>query len=842
MKKFLLVFLFLFGLLFVAAKYGSFVYALDCSSCTTIVDNQWCTGAGNVVCTGPNPPAWTRAESKCCRGTSVTCDWNNWRCLYYSPDNCQTCYTTYTYYQCTSNCFNADCCSGGNIIAGHCETAVGANPACWFGGKYKTCCKNDGSGQEAPCSVSGDCPSQYGKNLCPPGYSITAPGVTTCTAATRAPTPTSASAPTPTSASAPTPTPGSWGGCGSCNTKPCTDSGGSGWNCVLDPNGVCLYDSSCQPPPSNNPSSISCSVSPTKVYSGNSVTIDVTQNPNLSRNGSCYYKSIDAGVYKLDPINRPLDRQGCIEGAGTYVGKCTATGFNPNGKTQSCVYTPVNGSGAYCVTVYYGGHSDQGHWQCDPPDYTTCRWIDGCADSAAWGRCSFSVANPNSPPAAPTLSSPANGSVCQSTNLTLSWNAVSNWGVCYPTQTNQYLVYVDDNSDFSSPVVNGAATTGTSYTASLSAGITYYWKVVASNGCLTASSSTWSFTTAPSGSFQLSPSSLVSIRLGESAPGAYQVVPNSPATFNQITFTGYNNLITVDPPKSNVSGGKIAIIANSTTTGTTTITGTAYLNPGSCPLPAKQIPVSVVAPGPWWQTKDGDVHAKGDIASHIPAIAAVDNKYLSLTGDGGSPGVVSYGSTLSLGSGSVSKSDFFWQAKTDKGSKVNFDYLKNRLKVNTNNTFNPTQSLPNQDGTYYYPGNGGEVSLLSSLNSDWNIGNHKIVLFVDNADVVIDHNITVNQGGFFALIVKGKLTFTGGVQNAQGFHLSNGDMTIQASSNKFQGEGSFISWGDIIFKRDRQDIDYNKTPAEFFVFRPDLLVNAPKDFLFHPFVFQEVAP
>ena len=105
----------------------------------------------------------------------------------------------------------------------------------------------------------------------------------------------------------------------------------------------------------------------------------------------------------------------------------------------------------------------------------------------------------NSPPSTPTLSLPADGSTCQNTSLTLSWNAVSNWGTCYPTQKNQYKVYLDDDTGFGADgKLDGVSTTSTSYSVSgLSANTTYYWKIVADNGCLTASSSTWSFTTKP---------------------------------------------------------------------------------------------------------------------------------------------------------------------------------------------------------------------------------------------------------------------------------------------------------------------------------------------------------
>ncbi len=183
--------------------------ALTCENCSSIIPNQYCDGTGQVTCTGPSSPAWTRAETKCCLGTRETCItiFPTEFCKYFTTDGCkQYCYNAITFTQCTSNCFNQDCCQGGNIIAGHCSGVAGASPSCWFGNRYKTCCALDGSGREAPCSMGGDCPSQYGKNLCPSGYYATAPGVLTCTAT--APLPTSTPVPGfPTSVIMPTPEP-----------------------------------------------------------------------------------------------------------------------------------------------------------------------------------------------------------------------------------------------------------------------------------------------------------------------------------------------------------------------------------------------------------------------------------------------------------------------------------------------------------------------------------------------------------------------------------------------------------------------------------------------------------
>ena len=101
----------------------------------------------------------------------------------------------------------------------------------------------------------------------------------------------------------------------------------------------------------------------------------------------------------------------------------------------------------------------------------------------------------------------------------------------------------------------------------------------------------------------------------------------------------------------------------------------------------------------------------------------------------------------------------------------------------------------------------------------------------------------MGKDGFFALVAKGNITFDADVKIAQGFYLADGILSVAAGDKLFEGEGSFIGWGGVSLKRDLGETGFlNLTPSEIFTFRPDLLLNAPKEFLFTPFVFQEVAP
>ena len=94
------------------------------------------------------------------------------------------------------------------------------------------------------------------------------------------------------------------------------------------------------------------------------------------------------------------------------------------------------------------------------------------------------------PPAAPTLSSPANSATNVSLTPTLVWSDTS--GVI------SYHLQVATDSVFTSPIVNDSTSTSMSMTiaSSLANGTTYYWRVNASMAAATSGwSPVWSFTT-----------------------------------------------------------------------------------------------------------------------------------------------------------------------------------------------------------------------------------------------------------------------------------------------------------------------------------------------------------
>ena len=101
----------------------------------------------------------------------------------------------------------------------------------------------------------------------------------------------------------------------------------------------------------------------------------------------------------------------------------------------------------------------------------------------------FGAPPPPGPPAAPTLSSPADGARNVSRNPTLVWNASAG--------ATSYRVQVSTDPSFGTTVFDQSGIAGTSVAVSgLGSRIVYYWHVNASNSDGTSAySATWSFRT-----------------------------------------------------------------------------------------------------------------------------------------------------------------------------------------------------------------------------------------------------------------------------------------------------------------------------------------------------------
>ncbi len=172
---------------------------------------------------------------------------------------------------------------------------------------------------------------------------------------------------------------------------------------------------------------------------------------------------------------------------------------------------------------------------------------------------SFTVALcSNSAPTAPSLSSPANGASLNSSSATLAWTPVSSWGTNCAGNTNEYKVILEAG-DATPETVVGSLSSGsaTFTTGALSPGVTYYWRINATNGAGSSVSTTYSFT----GCQDTSPSvpSLLSPVNGASNQPQYFTLDWSDVSFG-VNCAGNNNQYTVVLDQNNPPNTPIAVI------------------------------------------------------------------------------------------------------------------------------------------------------------------------------------------------------------------------------------------------------------------------------------------
>lgn len=114
--------------------------------------------------------------------------------------------------------------------------------------------------------------------------------------------------------------------------------------------------------------------------------------------------------------------------------------------------------------------------------YWIVRARNSCGSYSGWST-TYDFTTAPSAPGTPTTSLPAFEATCQALALTLDWSSGSG--------ASTYMVQLDDNSDFSSPLVDEDGISATSNEVSgLAELTTYYWRTKSVNSC--SSESDWS--------------------------------------------------------------------------------------------------------------------------------------------------------------------------------------------------------------------------------------------------------------------------------------------------------------------------------------------------------------
>jgi hypothetical protein len=340
---------------------------------------------------------------------------------------------------------------------------------------------------------------------------------------------------------------------------------------------------------------------------------------------------------------------------------------------------------------------------------------------------------------------------------------------------------------------------------------------------------------------------------------------NSSSSVQSVSFSSNNSsVVTVNPSSdttyayqttlSAVNTGNATITSNVTIGGVVACTGTAD--------------ITVSPPGPWWQIKDSDISANGDIVSGMPTGISFD-----LDGAGGFPGVPVYAGTkldLTAGSGTGTVSSKNWVANSSTLTSRVYDtnYFLNQIPGDAVVTTVPSATVEGtffesggtlSYGYYWYKYDGSTTGLNLTINSAMNLGSRKVILIVNAADVYLKGNINVTDAqGFFLLAagkndngVKGDIFVDpsvggGSGPNLEGIYLADNLFRTGTAAptldSKLYVRGSVAAYGGVVLDRDLGTAGNAANPSEFFEYAPDQVLLFPTKLAARRINWKEIAP
>lgn len=270
----------------------------------------------------------------------------------------------------------------------------------------------------------------------------------------------------------------------------------------------------------------------------------------------------------------------------------------------------------------------------------------------------------------------------------------------------------------------------------------------------------------------------------------------------------------------------------------------------------------------WFQTKDADLTTAGSIISAIPSTCTSPScdPYLSIAGEGGYPGVPMYGSGAILDAGEAGISVTNWNASSDMilPKLYNYNFFVNQIPSSTTiNTITTSQideatllaGTESADGYTWFKYDGGDDSQTDLIISgDVDLGNRKVVLFVNNANLNIIGDIELNRGyGFFMAIVgvgsqsaKGNIYVDPTVTTLEGLYAADvsvftGTLDTEADT-QFYLRGSMSSLVEAKLQRDLGESGNPVQAAEYLEYAPDQILLIPPALRIKKFNWKEVAP
>lgn len=155
------------------------------------------------------------------------------------------------------------------------------------------------------------------------------------------------------------------------------------------------------------------------------------------------------------------------------------------------------------------------------------------------------------------------------------------------------------------------------------------------------------------------------------------------------------------------------------------------------------------------------------------------------------------------------------------------------------------------DGVAYLYHSGSNLT-IANPGGPINLGNQKVVVLTEG-NVTISNPIRFNPGGLFVLLAKGGISIDPEVgetsdptarttADLEGLYLAQGSVSTgqDAGGNTLRWEGTVIGLSEVNLQREA--VAGAEYPAEFFVFRPDILLSLPLSLQNQVRIWSEVAP
>lgn len=253
--------------------------------------------------------------------------------------------------------------------------------------------------------------------------------------------------------------------------------------------------------------------------------------------------------------------------------------------------------------------------------------------------------------------------------------------------------------------------------------------------------------------------------------------------------------------------------------------------------------------GGWFQAINGSVYGRTGIKSTIPGTMPAANRHLILANASGTDGLAYYKSgTLNLGNypgNTVSETGSNANSGYD-GDPANYQYWQVKMATFDKTVWNGLGKPVYNGGTNNYQ----IYTYTGDVTINWSPAAGERVIYLINGNVTVSANITVptSSPSFLMVAANGSITFNTNVSRVDGWWVGNSlsfpcvdtapaDGVCDKTDVQFEGQGSFVGFNSITLARD-QNLLNNSQPSEKFIYRPDLLINAPEPLYVSKFIWR----